>query len=74
VDLSGYPDLVVVYLGMRVNALAGLKTLLGFGRLKGVHSITIGRTARNLPDGVTLSRSIQTEPRQSSKGPPDEVG
>lgn len=27
VDLSGYPDLVVVYLGMRVNALAGLKTL-----------------------------------------------
>lgn len=31
VDLSGYPDLVVVYLGMRVNMLSGLKTLLGFG-------------------------------------------
>ena len=31
VDLSGYPDLVVIYLGMRVNVLAGLKTLLGFG-------------------------------------------
>jgi hypothetical protein len=31
VDLSGYPDLVVVYLGMRVNRLAGIKTLLGFG-------------------------------------------
>ena len=31
VDLSGYPDLVVIYLGMRVNALAGLKTLIGFG-------------------------------------------
>jgi hypothetical protein len=31
VDLSGYPDLVVVYLGMRVNRLAGMKTLLGFG-------------------------------------------
>jgi Monooxygenase af470-like len=31
VDLSGYPDLVVVYLGMRVNRIAGLKTLLGFG-------------------------------------------
>ena len=31
VDLSGYPDLVVVYLGMRVNLLSGLKTLLGFG-------------------------------------------
>jgi hypothetical protein len=32
VDLTAYPDLVVIYLGMRVQALAGLKTLLGFGR------------------------------------------
>jgi len=31
VDLSQYPGLVVVYLGMRVNRLTGLKTLLGFG-------------------------------------------
>jgi hypothetical protein len=31
VDLSGYPDLVVVYLGMRVNRIAGIKTLMGFG-------------------------------------------
>lgn len=31
VDLSSYPDLVVIYLGMRVNAIAGLKTLFGFG-------------------------------------------
>jgi len=31
VDLSGYPDLVVVYLGMKVNRLTGVKTLLGFG-------------------------------------------
>jgi hypothetical protein len=31
VDLSGYPDLVVVYLGMRVNRLTGLKTLMGMG-------------------------------------------
>jgi hypothetical protein len=31
VDLSAYPDLVVIYLGMRVNRLAGLRTLLGFG-------------------------------------------
>ncbi|MGB0121948.1 MAG: hypothetical protein WA419_07110 [Silvibacterium sp.] len=31
VDLSQYPNLVVVYLGMRVNRLNGLKTLLGFG-------------------------------------------
>ena len=31
VDLSSYPDLVVIYLGMRVNRLAGIKTLFGFG-------------------------------------------
>ena len=36
VDLSGYPDLVVIYLGMRVNAWYGLKTLFGFGpRIQG---------------------------------------
>jgi hypothetical protein len=27
VDLSAYPDLVVIYPGMRVNSLRGLKTL-----------------------------------------------
>src|SRR5579863_1603288 len=31
VDLAQYPQLVVVYLGMRVNRLTGLKTLAGFG-------------------------------------------
>jgi hypothetical protein len=31
VDLTAYPDLVVIYLGMRVRALYGLKTLLGLG-------------------------------------------
>jgi len=31
VDLSGYPDLVVVYLGMRVRRLRGLPTVLGLG-------------------------------------------
>jgi hypothetical protein len=31
VDLSQFPNLVVVYLGMRVNRLTGLKTILGFG-------------------------------------------
>jgi hypothetical protein len=31
VDLSPYPNLVAIYLGMRVNRLTGLKTLLGFG-------------------------------------------
>jgi hypothetical protein len=30
-DLTAYPDLIVVYLGMRVNVLTGIKTLIGFG-------------------------------------------
>jgi hypothetical protein len=31
IDLSAYPDLAVVYLGMRVNRITGVKTVLGFG-------------------------------------------
>jgi hypothetical protein len=31
VDLSQFPDLTVIYLGMRVNSLRGIKTLLSFG-------------------------------------------
>src|SRR5215471_2282106 len=45
VDLSSYPDLVVVYLGMRVNRIAGIKTLLGFGP-----KISASVSAR--PDGL----------------------
>ena len=45
VDLSSYPDLVVVYLGMRVNRIAGLKTLLGFGP-------QISRSVEARPDGL----------------------
>lgn len=29
VDLSSYPELVVIYLGMRVNAWTGVKTCWG---------------------------------------------
>jgi hypothetical protein len=47
VDLSGYPDLVVVYLGMRVNRLTGLKTLLGFGP-------QIAKSLEARPDGLLL--------------------
>jgi hypothetical protein len=45
VDLAGYPDLVVIYLGMRVNALAGLRTLFGIGP-------KIEASARGRPDGL----------------------
>lgn len=45
VDLSGYPDLVVVYLGMRVNRLTGLRTLMGFGP-------QIAKSVEDCPDGL----------------------
>lgn len=51
VDLSGYPDLVVIYLGMRVNAFAGLKTLLGFGP-------KIESAVGEEPDGLLLHEPI----------------
>jgi hypothetical protein len=51
VDLSGFPNLVVVYLGMRVNALAGVKTLLGFGP-------KISRSVAARPDGLLLHENI----------------
>jgi hypothetical protein len=47
VDLSQYPNLVVIYLGMRVNRLTGLKTLLGFGP-------QIAASATAQPDGLLL--------------------
>lgn len=47
VDLTAYPDLVVIYLGMRVNALTGLRTLFGFGP-------KIGRSVDARPDGLLL--------------------
>jgi hypothetical protein len=51
VDLSGYPDLVVIYLGMRVNAIAGVKTLLGFGP-------RIAQSVAARPDGLLLHENL----------------
>jgi Domain of unknown function (DUF4188) len=45
VDLSAYPDLVVILLGMQVRTLAGLKTLVGLGP-------QIGKSAADRPDGL----------------------
>jgi Domain of unknown function (DUF4188) len=45
VDLSAYPDLVVIYLGMRVNRPTGLKMLLGIGP-------QISSSAAAQPDGL----------------------
>ena len=51
VDLSAYPDLVVIYLGMRVNHLAGLKTLFGFGP-------QIAQSVEARPDGLLLHENL----------------
>jgi hypothetical protein len=47
VDLSGYPDLVMILLGMQVRTMTGIKTLLGFGPL-------ISKSAADRPDGLLL--------------------
>ena len=51
VDLSGFPDLVVIYLGMRVNRLTGMKTLIGFGP-------KISSSAAAHPDGLLLHENL----------------
>ncbi|GAA5198286.1 hypothetical protein GCM10023322_71310 [Rugosimonospora acidiphila] len=51
VDLSAHPDLVVIYLGIRVNRLYGLRTLIG-------HRPQIGESATYQPDGLLLHESL----------------
>jgi hypothetical protein len=45
VDLSGYPDLVVIYLGMKAHTLGGVGTLLRLGP-------AIARAVEPKPDGL----------------------
>jgi len=51
VDLSGYPDLVVVYLGMRVRRLRGLRRLVGLGP-------QIQKSWKDQPDGLLLHEDL----------------
>ena len=51
VDLASYPDLVVIYLGMRVNAMTGLKTLFGFGP-------TISNSVTAAPEGLLRHETV----------------
>ncbi|MEO8592754.1 MAG: DUF4188 domain-containing protein [Candidatus Solibacter sp.] len=51
VDLSAYPDLVVIYLGMRVNTLTGIKTLMGLGP-------QIKDAVAAKPDGLLLHEDL----------------
>jgi fumigallin biosynthesis monooxygenase-like protein len=51
VDLSAYPDLVVIYLGQRVNSFKGLWTSLKLGP-------PISRAVDAKPDGLLLHETI----------------
>jgi Domain of unknown function (DUF4188) len=51
VDLSAYPDLVVIYLGMRVRTLRGLGKLASTGR-------QIQASVRAKPDGLLLHEDL----------------
>jgi hypothetical protein len=51
VDLSQYPDLVVIYLGMRARSLRGLRTLISFGP-------KIRKSVDAEPDGLLLHENI----------------
>jgi hypothetical protein len=50
-DLSAFPDLVVIYLGMRAYKLRGIRTLAHFGPL-------ITASVRAKPDGLLLHESV----------------
>ena len=75
VDLSSYPDLVVVYLGMRVNAWTGIKTLLGLGpqiqdavgkkarwppAARGFHDVFVSPAPRHAAVLAGLQRQVTT--------------
>jgi hypothetical protein len=51
VDLSAFPDLVVIYLGMRVRSAHGLLKLMKTGR-------QIGAGVKAQPDGLLLHENI----------------
>lgn len=51
VDLSAYPDLVVIYLGMRMRRARGLASLLGMGP-------QIRKSWREQPDGLLLHEDL----------------
>jgi hypothetical protein len=51
VDLSRFPKLVVIYLGMRVNRIRGFRMLVGFGP-------KISNSAAAAPDGLLLHEQV----------------
>jgi hypothetical protein len=55
VDLSGYPDLVVIYLGMRVRTPRGVVQFLRLGR-------EIQKSVSAEPDGLLLHENLAFSP------------
>ena len=55
VDLSGHPDLVVIYLGMKVRSLKGLSVLARTGR-------EIGQAVAANPDGLLRHENMLFSP------------
>jgi hypothetical protein len=51
VDLSAYPDLIVIYLGLRVNAVTGIKKALGLGP-------QIAKSVADKPDGLLVHEDL----------------
>jgi len=51
VDLSAFPDLVVIYLGMQVRRLSGLPTMFSFGP-------KIRAAIQPKPDGLLLHDGV----------------
>ena len=51
VDLSSFPDLVVIYLGMRARSLRGLLTVLRFGP-------RISQAVAAKPEGLLLHEQL----------------
>lgn len=51
VDLAAWPDLIVIYLGLRVTRWRGVMTLLGLGR-------GIAGVARDKPDGLLAHETV----------------
>ena len=51
VNLSAYPDLIVIYLGLRVNAITGIKKALGLGP-------QIAKSVADRPDGLLLHEDL----------------
>ena len=51
VDLTKFQDLIVIYLGMRVNSISGIKTVIGIGP-------KISRSVAACPEGLLLHEPL----------------